>query len=36
MAQVLRQIIPLTLGFGAYQFLLTADTMLVRGCFSGE
>jgi O-antigen/teichoic acid export membrane protein len=33
---VLRQIIPLTLGFGAYQFLLTADTMLVRGCFSGN
>jgi O-antigen/teichoic acid export membrane protein len=31
---VLRQIIPLTLGFGAYQFLLTADTMLVRGCFT--
>jgi len=33
---VLRQIIPLTLGFGAYQFLLTADTMLVRGCFSSN
>ena len=31
----LRQIIPLTLGFAAYQFMLTADTMLVRGCFSG-
>jgi O-antigen/teichoic acid export membrane protein len=30
----LGQIIPLTLGFGAYQFMLTADTMLVRGCFS--
>jgi len=30
----LRQIIPLTLGFGAYQFMLTADTILVRGCFS--
>ena len=30
---LLRQIIPLTLGFGAYQFMLTADTMLVRGCF---
>ena len=27
---LLRQIIPLTLGFGAYQFLLTADTMLVE------
>jgi O-antigen/teichoic acid export membrane protein len=34
--RVLRQIIPLTLGFGAYQFMLTADTMLVRGCFSGD
>ena len=33
---LLHQIIPLTLGFGAYQFLLTADTMLVRGCFSGN
>jgi O-antigen/teichoic acid export membrane protein len=33
---VLRQIIPLTLGFGAYQFLLTADTMVVRACFSGK
>ena len=32
---LLRQVIPLTLGFGAYQFMLTADTMLVRGCFSG-
>jgi O-antigen/teichoic acid export membrane protein len=33
---VLHQIIPLTLGFAAYQFLLTADTMVVRGCFSGS
>jgi O-antigen/teichoic acid export membrane protein len=33
---VLQQVIPLTLGFGAYQFLLTADTMLIRGCFSVE
>jgi O-antigen/teichoic acid export membrane protein len=33
---LLRQIIPLTLGFGAYQFLLTADTMLARGCFSSN
>ena len=33
---LLRQIIPLTLGFAAYQFMLTADTMLVRGCFSGD
>ncbi len=32
----LRQIIPLTLGFAAYQFMFTADTMLVRGCFSAE
>jgi O-antigen/teichoic acid export membrane protein len=32
----LRQIVPLTLGFGAYQFMLTADTMLARGCFSGD
>jgi O-antigen/teichoic acid export membrane protein len=33
---VLAQILPLTLAYGAYQFLLTADTMLVRGCFSGN
>jgi O-antigen/teichoic acid export membrane protein len=33
---VLRQIIPLTLGFAAYQFLLTADMMVVRACFSGK
>ena len=33
---VLRQIIPLTLGFAAYQFLMTADTMLVRASFSGN
>ena len=33
---LLRQVIPLTLGFGAYQFLLTADTILIRGCFSGD
>ncbi len=33
---LLRQIVPLTLGFGAYQFMMTADTMLVRGCFSGN
>jgi O-antigen/teichoic acid export membrane protein len=32
---LLRQVIPLTLGFGAYQFMLTADTMVVKGCFSG-
>ena len=34
--RLLRQIVPLVLGFGAYQFLLTADTMLVRGCFSAD
>ena len=33
---LLRQVIPLVLGFGVYQFLLTADTMLVRGCFSED
>jgi len=32
---LLRQVIPLTLGFGAYQFLLTADTMFVKACFNG-
>jgi len=32
---LLRQIIPLVLGFGAYQFMLTADTMLVKAYFSG-
>jgi O-antigen/teichoic acid export membrane protein len=31
---LLHQIIPLLLGFGVYQFLLTADTMFVRACFS--
>jgi len=31
---LLRQVIPLTVGFAAYQFVFTADTMLVRGCFS--
>ncbi len=31
---LLRQVLPLILGFAAYQFLLTADTMLVRGAFS--
>jgi O-antigen/teichoic acid export membrane protein len=33
---LLRQVIPLTFGFAAYQFMLTADTMLVRGCFSDD
>jgi O-antigen/teichoic acid export membrane protein len=33
---LLRQIIPLTVGFGAYQFLLTADTMFVKAYFTGD
>jgi O-antigen/teichoic acid export membrane protein len=33
---LLRQIVPLTLGFGAYQFLLTADTMFVKTYFSSD
>jgi len=33
---LLRQVIPLTLGFGAYQFMLTADTMFVKAYFSGD
>ncbi len=33
---LLRQVIPLMLGFGAYQFLLTADTMFVKAWFSEE
>jgi O-antigen/teichoic acid export membrane protein len=33
---LLRQMLPLILGFGAYQFLLTADTMFVRACFSED
>jgi O-antigen/teichoic acid export membrane protein len=33
---LLRQVIPLTFAFGAYQFLLTADTMFVKGYFSGD
>ncbi|HVM48585.1 MAG TPA: lipid II flippase MurJ [Candidatus Acidoferrum sp.] len=31
---LLRQIIPLTVGFGVYQFLLTADTLVVKWSFS--
>jgi O-antigen/teichoic acid export membrane protein len=31
---LLRQILPLTLGFGVYQFLLTADTMVVKWNFT--
>ena len=33
---LLGQIIPLMLGFGAVQFLFTADTMFVKACFSGD
>src|ERR1019366_10438449 len=33
---LLRQVIPLTLGFGAYQFMLTADTMFVKAYFSSD
>ena len=33
-SSLLRQVIPLTLGFGVFQFLLTADTMFVRASFS--
>jgi O-antigen/teichoic acid export membrane protein len=33
---LLRQIVPLTLGFGAYQFLFTADTMFVKAYFTGD
>jgi O-antigen/teichoic acid export membrane protein len=33
---LLGQIIPLMLGFGAVQFLFTADTMFVKAYFSGE
>ena len=33
---LLRQVMPLMVGAGVYQFLLTADTMFVKGYFSGE
>ncbi len=33
---LLRQVLPLILGFGGYQFLLTADTMFVKAYFSGD
>jgi O-antigen/teichoic acid export membrane protein len=33
---LLGQIIPLMLGFGAVQFLFTADTMFVKAYFSGD
>ena len=32
---LMRQVIPLTFGFAAYQFMLTADTMFVKAYFSG-
>ena len=33
---LLRQVIPLTLAFGAFQFMLTADTMFVKAYFSSD
>ena len=33
---LLRQIIPLMLGFASFQFLFTADTMFVKAYFSGD
>jgi O-antigen/teichoic acid export membrane protein len=34
--ELLAQIVPLMLGFGAVQFLFTADTMYVKACFSSD
>jgi O-antigen/teichoic acid export membrane protein len=34
--ELLGQIVPLMLGFGAVQFLFTADTMFVRAYYSGD
>jgi O-antigen/teichoic acid export membrane protein len=34
--RLLRQILPLMFGFGAVQFLFTADTMFVKAYFSGN
>jgi O-antigen/teichoic acid export membrane protein len=34
--KLLSQVIPLMLGFGAFQFLLTADTMFVKSYFPGD
>jgi O-antigen/teichoic acid export membrane protein len=34
--KLLAQVLPLALGFGAYQFLFTADTMFVKHYFSAE
>jgi hypothetical protein len=33
---LLKQITPLMLGFGAVQFLFTADTMFVKAYFPGD
>lgn len=33
---LLRQVVPLTLGFGAFQFLFTSDTMFVKAWFPGD
>src|SRR5439155_4938752 len=33
---LLRQVLPLMFGFGAFQFLFTADTMFVKTYFSAE
>jgi O-antigen/teichoic acid export membrane protein len=35
-AEVVRQILPLALGFGACQVLFTVDTMFVKAWFTGE
>ena len=32
----LRQVVPLTLGFGACQFMFTSDTMFAKAYFSGD
>jgi len=34
--RLLKQVLPLLLGFGAVQFLFTADTMFVKAYFSGD
>lgn len=33
---LMRQVIPLLVGFGAFQFLFTADTMFVKAYFTGD
>ncbi len=33
---LMRQVVPLTLGFGACQFMFTSDTMFAKAYFSGE